>query len=124
MIAGYFADALLADRTGLELAPAPDGSVFFISVKPHATNLPGLLLRPRNGVGPLAPCSMRMGSCDGNDFRTITTNPFNSVNVWLPHLRVPADLVAVTGCSELTNGDGDRATDTIRGTNNEIHGGP
>lgn len=53
VIAGYFPDALLADRTALELAPAPDGSVFFITAKPHAMDLPGLLLRPRRGMGPL-----------------------------------------------------------------------
>lgn len=53
VVAGYFPDALLADRTALELAPAPDGSVFFISAKPHAMDLPGILLRPRHGVGPL-----------------------------------------------------------------------
>lgn len=54
VVAGYFPDAMLADRTALELSPASDGSVFFITAKPHRLDLPGLLLRPRLGVGPLA----------------------------------------------------------------------
>lgn len=53
VIAGYYPDALLADRTALELAPAADGSVFFISGKPRSLDLPSVMLRPRHGVGPL-----------------------------------------------------------------------
>lgn len=52
VLAGYFPDALLADRTALDLAPASDGSIFFIAAHPHPMDLPGLLLRPRRGLGP------------------------------------------------------------------------
>ena len=33
IVAGYFPDALIADRTALEGAPAKDGSVFLVSQK-------------------------------------------------------------------------------------------
>ena len=54
VLAGYFPDALIADRTALDLAPANDGSLFFITAHPHAVELPGLSLRPRRGTGPQA----------------------------------------------------------------------
>lgn len=51
---GYFPGALIADRTALENAPAKDGSVCLISERGADIELPGLVLRPRRGVGPLA----------------------------------------------------------------------
>ena len=51
--AGYFPGALIADRTALENMPAPDGSVCFVSLRGGDVELPGIVLRPRRGPGPL-----------------------------------------------------------------------
>ena len=51
--AGYFPGALIADRTALENMPAPDGSVCLVSTRGSDVELPGLVLRPRRGPGPL-----------------------------------------------------------------------
>jgi len=54
IVQGYFPGALIADRTALEGAPAQkDGSVFLISSAGRQIQLPGHLLRPRRGHGPL-----------------------------------------------------------------------
>ena len=53
IVAGYFPGALVADRTALEAAPASDGSVFLVSERGRTIELPGILLRPRRGAGPL-----------------------------------------------------------------------
>ena len=53
LIASYYPDAIIADRTALESKPAEDGSVFLISAKRRDTELPGLVLRPRPGPGAL-----------------------------------------------------------------------
>lgn len=53
LIASYYPDAVIADRTALENKPADDGSVFLISAKKRETALPGLTFRPRVGFGPL-----------------------------------------------------------------------
>lgn len=53
IIAAYAPGALIADRTALENAPAPDGSVFAVSERRRDVKLPGLWLRPRQGPGPL-----------------------------------------------------------------------
>jgi hypothetical protein len=53
LIASYYPDALIADRTALENKPAEDGSVFLISSKKRETKLPGLTFRPRVGPGPI-----------------------------------------------------------------------
>lgn len=51
IIAGYFPDALIADRTALEGGPAKDGSVFLVSQTAKADiTLPGFTLRPRTGA--------------------------------------------------------------------------
>jgi hypothetical protein len=51
IIAGYFQDALIADRTALEGVPAKDGSVFLISRGAQSdVVLPGFRLRPRRGA--------------------------------------------------------------------------
>lgn len=53
IVAGYFPDALIADRTALEGAPAKDGSVFLVSQKSQSdVALPGFMLRPRPGPPP------------------------------------------------------------------------
>lgn len=55
IVAGYFPGALVADRTALEMKPAPDGSVCLITE--HSEKdiaLPGILLRPRHGTPPLS----------------------------------------------------------------------
>ena len=54
IVAGYFPGALIADRTALENAPAPDGTVCLVSPKGSGVDLPGIILRPRRGPGPLA----------------------------------------------------------------------
>src|SRR5258708_3980318 len=53
LVPAYYPDAIIADRTALENKPAPDGSVFLISSKARDVELPGLILRPRKGPGPL-----------------------------------------------------------------------
>ena len=53
LVANYFPDAVIADRTALENKPAEDGSIFLISAKTREVELPGILLRPRTGPGPL-----------------------------------------------------------------------
>ncbi len=50
---GYFPGALIADRTALENGPAADGSVCLVTDGGKDVVLPGLVLRPRRGVGPL-----------------------------------------------------------------------
>ena len=51
IVAGYFPDAIIADRTALEGAPAKDGSLFLVSQKGQSDiALPGLTLRPRKGA--------------------------------------------------------------------------
>lgn len=54
IVAGYFPGALIADRTALENAPAEDGSVCLIAERDKDIKLPGLVLRPRRGKGPLS----------------------------------------------------------------------
>ncbi len=53
IVAGYFPGALIADRTALENTPAEDGSVCLVAERGKDVKLPGLVLRPRRGVGPL-----------------------------------------------------------------------
>ncbi|HWM62727.1 MAG TPA: Fic family protein [Solirubrobacterales bacterium] len=54
----YFPGAVLVDRSAVEARPADDGSVFLDSGPerghPNAVSLPGLVLRPRAGPGPIA----------------------------------------------------------------------
>ena len=51
IVAGYFPDAVIADRTALEGVPAKDGSVFLVSQKAQSdVELPGFILRPRRGA--------------------------------------------------------------------------
>jgi Fic/DOC family/Protein of unknown function (DUF1488) len=50
--AGFFPGGLVADRTALELAPAPDGSVFLVASRGGNVVLPGVTLRARRGAGP------------------------------------------------------------------------
>ena len=54
IVAGYFPGALIADRTAFEAGPAADGSVCFVSRRGRSIELPGVLLRPRRGPGPVA----------------------------------------------------------------------
>lgn len=53
----YFPDAVIVDRSAVLAAPAEDGSLFLDigarPVNPRRVSLPGLTLRPRNGVGPV-----------------------------------------------------------------------
>lgn len=53
IVGGYFPGALIADRTALENAPAEDGSVCLVAERGNDVKLPGLVLRPRRGKGPL-----------------------------------------------------------------------
>ncbi|MCY3812805.1 MAG: Fic family protein [Gammaproteobacteria bacterium] len=54
VVAGYFPGALVADRTALELEPAPDGSVCLVTQRGADIELPGIVLRPRRGAPPTA----------------------------------------------------------------------
>ena len=50
IVAGYFPDALIADRTAIEGAPAKDGSLFLVSEgRQSDIVLPGYTLKPRPG---------------------------------------------------------------------------
>jgi hypothetical protein len=53
----YFPDAVIVDRSAVEGRPAVDGSLFLDSGpgprQPSPVELPGILLRPRSGPGPL-----------------------------------------------------------------------
>lgn len=53
IVAGYFPGAVVADRTAFEIGPAPDGSVCIVAARGREIELPGVLLRPRRGVGPI-----------------------------------------------------------------------
>ncbi len=53
IVAGYFPGALVADRTALEAAPASDGSLCLVTGQGRNVELPGLVLRPRRGPGPI-----------------------------------------------------------------------
>ena len=53
IVAGYFPGALVADRTAFEAAPASDGSVCLVSERGRTIELPGIVLRPRRGSGPV-----------------------------------------------------------------------
>ena len=48
-----FPGSVIVDRTALEHRPAKDGSIFIVSKKKKAVLLPGLLIYPRRGAGPL-----------------------------------------------------------------------
>jgi fido (protein-threonine AMPylation protein) len=51
IVAGYFPNAVIADRTALEGMPAKDGSVFLVSQDSQSDiHLPGFILRPRRGA--------------------------------------------------------------------------
>ena len=50
IVAGYFPEALIADRTALENAPAKDGSICLITANGGDIKLPGIVIRPRRGV--------------------------------------------------------------------------
>jgi hypothetical protein len=54
VVGGFFPDGLIADRTALENAPAEDGSICLVADRGSDVSLPGLMLRPRRGVPPLA----------------------------------------------------------------------
>ena len=53
IVAGYFPDALLADRTAFTVAPEEDGSLFLVTKSGQDIALPGCALRPRRGRAPL-----------------------------------------------------------------------
>ena len=53
LLKDYYPDALIADRTAIENQPAADGSVFIVSKKKRETVLPGIIFKPRPGVGGL-----------------------------------------------------------------------
>ncbi len=54
IVAGYFPGGLIADRTAFEAGPASDGSVCLVSDRGRRVELPGIVLRPRRGPGPVA----------------------------------------------------------------------
>ncbi|WP_166141451.1 Fic family protein [Methylosinus sp. RM1] len=53
IVAGYFPEAIIADRTALEHKPAGDGSIFLIVDGGRDVDIPGIKLRPRKGAGRL-----------------------------------------------------------------------
>lgn len=53
VISALVPEALIADRTALELKPAADGSIFVVSDRKRDLELPGVIIRPRRGPPPL-----------------------------------------------------------------------
>ena len=53
IIGQFVPEGLIADRTALELKPTSDGSIFIISERKRALELPGVTIRPRKGYAPL-----------------------------------------------------------------------
>ena len=53
IVAGYFPGAVVADRTAFEVGPASDGSVCVVAARGRNIELPGVVLRPRRGAGPI-----------------------------------------------------------------------
>lgn len=53
LVASYVPGALIADRTAIENVPASDGSIFVVSDRKRDIVLPGLIIKPRKGPGPL-----------------------------------------------------------------------
>lgn len=53
IVSAFAPEALIADRTALELKPAPDGSIFIISDRKRDIELPGITIRSRKGHAPL-----------------------------------------------------------------------
>lgn len=53
LVAQYFPNALIADRTALEYMPSNDGAIFIISEKKRSVQLPGIHIKPRRGVAAL-----------------------------------------------------------------------
>ncbi len=53
LISALVPEALIADRTALELKPAADGSIFVVSDRKRDLELPGVIIRPRRGPPPL-----------------------------------------------------------------------
>lgn len=53
LISALVPEALIADRTALELKPAADGSIFVVSDRKREFELPGLIIRPRRGPPPI-----------------------------------------------------------------------
>lgn len=49
IVAAYYPDGLIADRTALEGKPAEDGSIYLISSKTKSVDLPGYTIIPRKG---------------------------------------------------------------------------
>ena len=54
IVVGYFPGALVADRTAFEAAPAADGTLCLVSARGRRVELPGVVLLPRRGPGPIA----------------------------------------------------------------------
>ena len=53
IVAGFFPEALIADRTAFEIGPAEDGSVFLVAKRGRLVVLSGVLLYVRRGAAPL-----------------------------------------------------------------------
>ncbi len=57
IVAHYFPEAVVVDRSAFEAKPAPDGSLFLDAGPSYASRrpavIPGLKLRPRKGAGPI-----------------------------------------------------------------------
>ena len=86
LVAGYFPDALVADRTALENAPAEDGSVCLITRRGRNVRLPGITLRSRRGVGPISSdrCSRRCTGRSGGIRRSPVRRPTGERSRWRP----------------------------------------
>ncbi|HEX5527085.1 MAG TPA: Fic family protein [Solirubrobacterales bacterium] len=78
IVAHYFPEAVVADRSALEAKPAPDGSLFLDAGPKYAGRrpavIPGLKLRPRKGPGPIEGDMPYMGIYIASQPRAILEN--------------------------------------------------
>jgi hypothetical protein len=74
----YFPNAVIVDRSAALAGPAPDGSLFLDvgsrPVNPRPIALPGLMLRPRNGPGPVERDTQFIGLYMSSPARTTLDN--------------------------------------------------
>lgn len=82
IVAHYFPDAVVADRSALEAKPAPDGSLFLDAGPDYAGRrpavVPGLKLRPRKGTGPIEGDMPYMGIHIASQARAMLENTRHS----------------------------------------------
>lgn len=54
IVSEYFPGGLIADKTAIEGTPSKDGVIYIISEKTRPIKIPGYVIKPRKGAGPLS----------------------------------------------------------------------